>query len=99
HYIDIPRAVARRTNIAPWCPDLWPASGGKDAAGCVVDAIEHFAEILGNKSRTDADRAEALRYLIHFVGDAHQPLHAMDDSDQGGNCDPVHFAGGASATN
>jgi len=99
HYIDIPRAVAKRTTITPWCPEIWPASGGKDAAGCIVGAIEHFAEILGNRSRSDADRAEALRYLIHFLGDIHQPLHAIDDSDQGGNCDPVHFAGDAAATN
>lgn len=99
HYLDIPRTVTRRTKIAPWCPSIWPAAGGKDATGCVVDAIEHFAKILENKSRTDADRAEALRYLIHFVGDIHQPLHNIDDGDQGGNCDPVHFAGGSAATN
>jgi hypothetical protein len=99
HYVDIPRTVTRRTKIAPWCPSIWPAAGGKNAAGCVADAIEHFAKILGENSRTDADRAEALRYLIHFVGDIHQPLHSIDDEDQGGNCDPVHFAGDPGATN
>jgi len=99
HYIDIPRTVTKRTKIAPWCPPIWPASGGKDAAGCVADAIEHFATILEDTSRTDADRAEALRYLIHFVGDIHQPLHTIDDGDQGGNCDPVHFGVDPAATN
>ena len=99
HFIDIPRAVTRRTNLDPWCPAVWPATGGKEAAGCVVDAIEHFVEILSNTTRTDPDRAEALRYLIHFVGDIHQPLHNIDDSDQGGNCDPVRFAGDAGAIN
>jgi hypothetical protein len=99
HYIDIPRTTTKRTKITAWCPPISPASGGKDAAGCVVDAIEYFAKILSDKSRSDADRAEALRYLIHFVGDIHQPLHAIDDSDQGGNCDPVRFAGDPAATN
>ncbi|HEY4085307.1 MAG TPA: S1/P1 nuclease [Bryobacteraceae bacterium] len=99
HYIDIPRTVTKRTKIGPWCPEIWPSASGKDATGCVVDAIEHFAKILADKSRNDADRAEALRYLIHFVGDIHQPLHAIDDSDQGGNCDPVHFSGDTNATN
>ena len=43
---------------------------------------------------TDADalhRAEALRFLIHFVGDLQQPLHAATNNDQGGNCVPVAF--------
>ena len=99
HFINIPRRVTKRTKIGPWCPEIWPAASGKEAKGCVVDAIEHFAKILADNSGNDSDRAEALRYLIHFVGDIHQPLHAIDDSDRGGNCDPVHFAGGANATN
>jgi hypothetical protein len=99
HYIDIPRTVTRRTKIAAWCPSIWPATAGRGATGCVAGAIGHFAGILGDKSRTDAERAEALRYLIHFVGDIHQPLHTIDDGDEGGNCDPVHFAGVPSATN
>ena len=36
-------------------------------------------------------RAEALRFLIHFVGDIHQPLHAITNNDQGGNCVPVAY--------
>jgi hypothetical protein len=99
HYIDIPRTVTKRTKIAAWCPEIWPAAGGKDAAGCVAGAIGHFTKILEDRSRSDADRAEALRYLIHFVGDIHQPLHAIDDGDQGGNCDPVRYAGDPAAIN
>ena len=36
-------------------------------------------------------KADALRFLIHFVGDLHQPLHATTNNDQGGNCVPVAF--------
>jgi hypothetical protein len=38
-------------------------------------------------------RAEALRFLIHFVGDIHQPLHAADNRDRGGNEFRVILAG------
>lgn len=58
----------------------------------VVWAIEHFSAILKDSANTPQERAEALRYLIHFVGDIHQPLHATTresdehpDGDRGGN--------------
>src|SRR5262249_34008993 len=40
---------------------------------------------------TPANRANALRFIIHFVGDLHQPLHATTNSDRGANCVPVQF--------
>src|SRR6185369_9367661 len=36
-------------------------------------------------------RATALRYIIHFVGDIHQPLHCTTNGDRGGNCVPLTF--------
>jgi hypothetical protein len=51
---------------------------------CVVEQIPRAEAILkGNAPR--ARKAEALRFLIHFVGDIHQPLHAADRHDRGGN--------------
>lgn len=38
-------------------------------------------------------RLEALKFLVHFVGDVHQPLHAANDNDRGGNDIDVKFAG------
>jgi hypothetical protein len=38
-----------------------------------------------------AERAEALKFLVHFTGDLHQPLHAGDRGDRGGNDVPVIF--------
>jgi hypothetical protein len=35
--------------------------------------------------------ADALRFIIHLVGDAHQPLHGETNNDRGGNCIPVDF--------
>src|SRR5206468_2323769 len=47
-----------------------------------------------------AKRVMALKFLIHFVGDIHQPLHCADRSgDQGGNKDSVHFLEGVGLTN
>jgi hypothetical protein len=53
---------------------------------CLATAVARF-------ERTPRDPA-ALRYLIHLVGDAHQPLHAADDGDAGGNCVRTVLPGG-----
>lgn len=54
-------------------------------AGCVVTGVAYSIEILRSTRASKAERAEALRFLIHFVGDAHQPLHAGRTADKGGN--------------
>jgi S1/P1 Nuclease len=62
-----------------------PASQGP-AQDCVVDKIEEFSGELADPGTAPAERLLALKFLIHFVGDLHQPLHASDDHDRGGNC-------------
>ncbi|MEO6967870.1 MAG: S1/P1 nuclease [Rhodanobacteraceae bacterium] len=52
---------------------------------CVVAAIDRYSAILGNRSLPDAPRAQALDFVVHFVGDVHQPLHASYRDDKGGN--------------
>jgi hypothetical protein len=69
-----------------WCK---PAPDGKP--GCIVTAIESEWAILRDKSQPAPLRAKALRYLIHFVGDLSQPLHASDNHDRGGNCTEMKF--------
>jgi hypothetical protein len=56
------------------------------AQDCVVDKIDEFAAELGDPRTSQAERLLALKFLIHFVGDLHQPLHASDHNDRGGNC-------------
>jgi S1/P1 Nuclease len=80
HYIDIPRR-AEKSPLESFC--------GKE--GCVVSAITQQVAILKDKDASGAKRADAVRYIIHFVGDLHQPLHATTNSDQGGNCVPVKY--------
>jgi hypothetical protein len=62
-------------------------NGSRDcrARNCVVGAIERQSEILRDRRQPRLARQEALKFLIHFVGDIHQPLHAVDAGDRGGN--------------
>jgi S1/P1 Nuclease len=63
------------------------------AADCVVDKIEEFAAELANPARDHEEQVVALKFLLHFVGDIHQPLHSSDDNDRGGNNKKVSAAG------
>ena len=82
HYINLPRN-ARTEQIKQFCGQPnW----------CVTEAIHHFHRLL----MSDADaiaRRDALKYLVHFVGDLHQPLHAGNRRDAGGNAVRVTFFG------
>jgi hypothetical protein len=80
HYIDIPRG-APRAPLASFCGD----------SGCVTQAITEQLAILKDVHADPHKRADAARYVIHFVGDLHMPLHASTNSDEGGNCVPVRF--------
>ncbi len=60
----------------------------------VIDAIERFAKVLAEKTTPKEHRGEALKFLVHFVGDLHQPLHCADrNGDKGGNGRLVFFPG------
>jgi hypothetical protein len=80
HYIDIPRGK-HKGELDGYC----------GPEGCVTRAIEEQRAILKDKSADSLKRAEAIRYLVHFVGDLHQPLHAITNADNGGNCVPVKY--------
>jgi hypothetical protein len=73
HYVNFPRDTC---NYVPErdCPD------GK----CLVAAINKQVDVLSSDA-SDDKRLHALKYVIHFVGDVHQPLHAGYGDDRGGN--------------
>jgi len=52
---------------------------------CVVGAIEAQTAILADRRQPIDARRQALKFVVHFVGDAHQPLHANNRDDKGGN--------------
>ena len=57
----------------------------------MTSAITEQLAVLRNNSARAQARADALRYVIHFVGDLHQPLHTTTNDDRGGDCVPVAF--------
>jgi hypothetical protein len=82
HYVNLP-LTATTWDSARYCPD----------GRCIVAAIPADLRVLANPTASPVDRAEALRFLIHFVGDLHQPLHAGQAADRGGNLRTVYLLG------
>ena len=73
HYVNMPRG-SDCVYVAPRdCP------GGN----CVVGAL--VAQVARLRAGTGEDRLQALKYMVHFIGDIHQPLHAGFADDKGGN--------------
>ncbi len=79
HFWDIPLHVASA------------AAGEYCAQGCVIQALQTQIPILQDKNADPAARVQTLMFVIHFMGDMHQPLHEEDNNDRGGNCVPVTF--------
>jgi hypothetical protein len=82
HYVNFPRGDC---NYAPArdCPD----------GQCVIAAINRNFLALADRGRSNAERAEALKFLVHFVADVHQPLHAGYRDDRGGNDFQISYRG------
>ena len=77
----------------PQLPAGRPASLG-DPTDCVVDKIVQFEDELSSPATSAAERVLALKFLLHFVGDLHQPLHSAErGNDQGGANTGVIWAG------
>lgn len=74
HYINIPISQPQG-DWKRFCPPT----------DCVIGVIPKMQETLRSATATRAQKAEALKYLVHFVGDMHQPLHTGDNRDRGGN--------------
>ena len=88
HFVDI---EIDRPDLKDACFGFPTLQGGQSASqgpaqDCVVNKIDEFAAELKNPSTPAAERLLALKFLIHFMGDLHQPLHAADHHDRGGNC-------------
>ncbi len=57
----------------------------RDPKGDVLEAIQRFEKILRDPQADQQSKAVALKFLVHFVGDVHQPLHVGRRGDRGGN--------------
>lgn len=89
HYVDIPGTAAKfdRDRDCPISSDK--TSPWRD---CVTDRILYFEGRLGDASLAPKEHAVALKFLVHLIGDVHQPFHAIGDA-RGGNEVRVHFLG------
>ena len=62
-----------------------------DHHNCVVDRIEMFQKVLSDETAPRAERVEALKWIVHFVADVHQPLHAIAEARGGNDIKVVAF--------
>lgn len=77
HFVDIPYGEARY-DAARDCK-------AADRGDCVIAAITRLRAKLADAATPALERREALKFIIHFVGDLHEPLHTIDNHDKGGN--------------
>jgi hypothetical protein len=75
HYINTPPGQGCAYVPERDCPD----------GQCVIAAIEAQRAILADRSQPLAARRDALKFVVHFIGDVHQPMHANNKDDLGGN--------------
>lgn len=74
HFINLPR------NTQGIDPEPCPL-----ADKCVVSAIQDDFAVLASPSASEADKLSALKFLGHWVGDVHQPMHVSFEDDRGAN--------------
>jgi hypothetical protein len=70
---------------------------------CAILAVERLKYVLANRRESQISRAEALKFIVHIIGDLHQPLHCITDKrdvndkkdlgDLGGNFKIVQWLG------
>ena len=81
HYDDVP--ICGSEEKARYCPD----------GQCNTEQLKRLIGVLGDARAPPRERDEALKWVVHLVGDIHQPLHAADNGDHGGNLVPVALEG------
>src|SRR5690349_12908753 len=75
HYVDIPYEMS----------GFDPQRDGKDGNN-VIAKLQEFANVLNDRKASREQRAEALKFIVHFMGDLHQPMHCVErNGDKGGN--------------
>lgn len=86
HYLNIPPDAAGydRDRDCPRQPGAAVGSRADRWRDCAVDRIGYWEQRLSDLSLDRADRATALKFLAHFIGDLHQPFHALGVG-RGGN--------------
>lgn len=84
------RSETEWSKADPWhfttVPDGQPVEAAvKGPAGDVLEALARFERVLADRSAPRTERAQALKWVVHLIGDLHQPLHVGREGDRGGN--------------
>ncbi len=87
HYLNVDPA-RDEIDLSRDCPTV--------GRGCVLRAIAINRRILADTDQPATKRREALKFIGHFVGDLHQPLHVSYERDRGGNAITVVYFGKSS---
>ena len=87
HFVDLDR---RHPNLDRACFGRLRAHQGPVASkgpehACIVDKLVQFRAVLDDPAAASEERLRALQFVLHLSGDIHQPMHAITDSDAGGN--------------
>ena len=64
---------------------------GAPEQGDAFSALSDFTKTLKSETASDDEKRLALRFIVHIIGDLHQPLHAGNGTDRGGNDVKVRF--------
>jgi nuclease S1 len=99
HFLNIPPEATSydRDRDCPRQPRLPENSAADRWRDCVVDRIGYSTTRLADLTLDRADRAVALKFLVHLVGDLHQPFHALG-VESGGNGILVTMFGSATCS-
>ena len=89
HFVDIPVEAQPETYDAARDGKPDPAKGD-----CIIAALNREVPLLTDPNASPTERAQALKFVTHFIGDLHQPLHCAErNGDAGGNTVKVTFFG------
>lgn len=67
------------------------ADVGAPDEGDSVTALKQYTDTLKDKKASKADKQLAIKMIVHIIGDLHQPLHAGNGTDRGGNDVKLEF--------
>ena len=100
HYLNIPPTASGydRDRDCPRAAGVSAGSRNDTWRDCAVDRITYFEQRTADTNLDRADRATALKFLIHFIGDLHQPFHALGVG-RGGNDVIVRVFGNSNCGN
>ena len=96
NYMDFIRAESTKNYMSPWHYCTIPdgktyEEAGVPKEGDIIQTIQRLIKELGAKKFTYESEIQNLKYLVHLIGDIHQPLHVGNGEDMGGNEVRVDF--------